>query len=93
MNYIIYLIDQKLGNSYSAKIYVNLTKVAVVNSVYKNQNQITLSLNSSNNSNQSEVISGGWDLFTNYSDQRYIDSKNVLLYAYPQLNNYSQTKV
>jgi hypothetical protein len=36
MNYMIYMFDQKLGDSYSAKIYVNLSNMAAINTVYKN---------------------------------------------------------
>jgi hypothetical protein len=45
MNYIIYMLDQKLGDSYSAQIYVNLSNVAVINTVYKNQNLVTIGQN------------------------------------------------
>jgi hypothetical protein len=93
MNYMIYMVDPKLGDSYCAQIYVNLSNVAVVNKVYKNQNLVTLGQNTTNNNQNGSIIPGGWDLFTNYTDQKYIDSKNTLLTSYPQLANYDITKV
>jgi hypothetical protein len=36
MNFLIYIVDSNSGDSYSAVIYVNLSKAATVKSVYKN---------------------------------------------------------
>lgn len=91
MNYMISIVDPKLGDSYSAQIYVNLSLFAKVNSVYKNQNLVTIGQNLSTIQNDS--IPGGWKLFTNYTDQRYIDSKNTMLNYNLSFVGYTISKV